>query len=107
MKLFVHDKVNRTKIYLGVIAPTRAELSRLIGSTWFSMNGFQYHVHEVVAESDDNNTTAGAIVGGLIGLLAGPAGVIIGGLLGGALGNESDKSEIAKISRFNNSTING
>ncbi|MEI9918946.1 MAG: hypothetical protein WDO14_09115 [Bacteroidota bacterium] len=105
MKLYVHDKNTKVKSYLDIVAPTRGELARTIGSGWFSLLGNQYHVHEVIAESSENNLTAGAIVGGIIGLIGGPLGVIIGGSLGGALGNESDKGEANKVHRFNSSSI--
>jgi hypothetical protein len=105
MKLFVWDKISGTKIYLNILASTRSELAKIIGSTWFSLHGQQYHVHEVIAETDSNSTVAGALIGGLIGVLGGPIGVLIGGALGGALGNENDKTEIYKVSRFNQSRV--
>lgn len=105
MKLFVRDKISGTKIYLNILASTRSELAHIIGSTWFSLHGQQYHVHEVVAETESNSTAAGAVVGGLIGILGGPVGVLIGGALGGALGNENDKTEAGKVSRFNQSRV--
>lgn len=105
MKLYVHDKESGEKVYLNFVATSRSELATALGSPWFSVMGAIYHVHEVVAESNDNNTTAGAVVGGLIGLLAGPVGVLIGGALGGALGNENDKSETSKVNKFNSSRV--
>ena len=105
MKLFVRDKISNNKIYLNILAATRSELANVIGSPWFSLHGQQYHVHEVVAETDSNSTAAGAVVGGLIGILGGPIGVLIGGALGGALGNESDKTETNSVLRFNQSRI--
>lgn len=105
MKLFVKDKISNTRIPLNILASTRNELANIIGSSWFSLHGQQYHVHEVVAETDSNNTAAGAIVGGLIGMLGGPAGILLGGALGGALGNENDKSESEKVRRFNQSRV--
>lgn len=103
MKLYVHDKAINAKQYLNVVAATRSELAMAMGSPWFSLHGSVYHVHEVLAESDNNNTGAGVIVGGLIGLLGGPLGVLIGGTIGGALGNENDKSEASKVNKFNTS----
>src|SRR5688500_11333935 len=105
MKLYVHDKQTGTKIHLNFAASTRGELAATLGSPWFSMPGAVYHVHEVSAESNDNNTTAGAVVGGLIGLLGGPIGVLIGGVIGGALGNENDKSEAESVRKFNSSRV--
>lgn len=105
MKFYVHDKRSNTKLYLNVAASTRNELASALGSPWFNFQGTLYHVHEVSAESNDNNTTAGALVGGLIGLIGGPVGILIGGAIGGALGNENDKSESAKVNKFNSSRV--
>jgi hypothetical protein len=105
MKLFVHDKKTSSKIHLNFVASTRSELATTLGSPWFSLGGSVYHVHEVSAESNDNSTTAGAVVGGLIGLLGGPIGVLIGGAVGGALGNENDKSETSNVRKFNSSRV--
>ena len=104
MKLYIINRRSDQRIYLNMLASTRGELANLIGSSWFNLDGEQYHVHHVVAESENNNNTAaGAIVGGIIGLLGGPFGVLLGGALGGALGNEGDKSETQKVNYFNNS----
>jgi len=105
MKLFVRDKASNNKIYLNTLASTRSELANVIGSPWFSLHGLQYHVHEVIAESDSNGTATGAVVGGIIGILGGPFGILIGGALGGALGNEGDKSESSNVLRFNQSRV--
>jgi hypothetical protein len=105
MKLYVHEKGANSKQYLNVVASTRSELAMTLGSAWFSLHGGVYHVHEVLAESDNNNTGAGVVVGGLIGLLGGPLGVLIGGTIGGALGNENDKSEASKVNKFNASRV--
>jgi len=103
MKLYISNNISNQKIYLNMLASTREELAYLIGSPWFFMNGEQYHVHNVVAESESNNTVAGAIVGGLIGLVTGSAGILIGAAIGGALGSGGDKSEAEKVKYFNNS----
>ena len=103
MKLYVVNNQNRE--YLNVVAYTRQELANTIGSPWFTFNGNQYHVHQVIATAETNNTAAGAVIGGLIGLLGGPFGVLVGGTLGGALGNGGDTNEAAKVNRFNQSTV--
>ena len=105
MKLYVRDKHSNEKIFLNITASNRRELARVIGNQWFTLNNYEYHVHEVVAESSNNTTVAGTVVGGLIGVLGGPVGVLIGGALGGVLGNESDKSESAIVNRFNQSLV--
>lgn len=106
MRLFVTDKQNRqNRIYLQQVAVNRRELARQIGNAWFVLHGSQYHVHEVLAEADENSTATGAIIGGIIGLIGGPVGILIGGALGGALGNEGDKSERDKVIQFNSSSI--
>ena len=103
MKLYVVN--NGKREYLNVVAFTRQELANAIGSPWFTFNGNQYHVHQVIATAETNNTAAGAVIGGLIGLLGGPFGVLVGGTLGGALGNGGDNNEAAKVNRFNQSTV--
>lgn len=106
MKLYVRNKLNNQgRIYLQVTASTRGDLARVIGSPWFALEGSHYHVHEVLAEAEENNTAAGAVVGGIIGLIGGPIGILIGGAIGGALGNEGDKSEKTKASQFNASSL--
>ncbi|MGV3598239.1 MAG: hypothetical protein ACO1PI_10255 [Bacteroidota bacterium] len=105
MKLFVIDKKSKQKIYIDTLANSRSELARRIGSPWFSLGGFQYHVNEVIAETTDNSTATGAVVGGLLGLLGGPVGVLFGGILGGALGNETDKTDTQNVNLFNNSRV--
>ena len=105
MRLFVKAKGTQEKIYLNVQAATRFELVNLIGSPWFTANGQPYHVNDVDAEVDVNNTASGAIVGGLIGLMAGPLGIIAGGLIGGMLGNAGDKGENQKVINFKNGRV--
>ena len=105
MRIFVRNPTTGLKEYLSSIANSRSELARNIGSPWFTFNGNQYHVHQVIAETDTNNTATGAIIGGVIGLLAGPFGILVGGVLGGALGNENDNTEIGRVNYFNHSTV--
>lgn len=104
MKLYVSNR-NGVREYLNIVASTRQELANMIGSPWFTFNGNQYHVHQVVATTDTNSTAAGAVIGGLIGLLGGPFGILVGGAIGGALGNEGDKTEVNKVGYFNQSRV--
>ena len=103
MRLFVRSGSH--KLYLTIVAPTRSELAQRLGSEWFTMgeHSHTFHVSNVEAEASASNVPAGAVVGGLIGLLAGPLGLLTGSIVGGAIGNNSDRNEIAQIQRFNNS----
>ena len=103
MKLYVVN--NGTREYLNILASTRQDLANAIGSPWFTFNNNQYHVHQVIATTETNNTAVGAVIGGLIGLLGGPFGILVGGALGGALGNTGDTTEAAKVNRFNQSIV--
>lgn len=76
-----------------------------LGSYHFIIHGLSFSVNDVFAESDEGGLTAGAIIGGVIGLIAGPGGAIVGGTLGGLLGNSNDKDERNKVQRFNNSVL--
>lgn len=75
----------------------------LIGASDFIVDNEEYNVNKVVAETDSSNTAAGAILGGVIGLIGGPIGVISGSTIGGIIGNSSDKEDVKKVSIFNNS----
>lgn len=101
MKLYV--TLNNQKVYLNITASTRYELSRKIGYPWFTIQGYRYHVNQVEAESENANTTGGAVVGGLLGLLGGPIGVIAGGVVGGLIGSSNDQNEREKARTFNSS----
>lgn len=101
MKLYINTPNGKTRI--NVVAPTRAALAQRIGSRYFQVGNRYYNVQDVYAEKDAEQTAAGAILGGLLGLIAGPAGVIGGGVLGGLIGNEADVKEKQKIDTFNRS----
>ncbi len=105
MKLFVLNTATGQREFLNVVVASRQELANYIGSPWFNLNGNQYHVHQVIAIPEKNNSTAGAVIGGLIGLLGGPYGALAGGVIGGALGLEGDKSEDQKVNYFNQSSV--
>jgi hypothetical protein len=102
MRLFVNHKGRR--LYLKSQASSRMQFSREIGSHWFSVDGIHYSVNQVQAEPTPGSTVAGALLGGVVGLIAGPIGVISGATLGGIIGNKSDESEQIKVRNFNNSS---
>jgi hypothetical protein len=102
MKLYVISPYNQ-KIYLNLTASSREELYRHLGSRRFQLLGNIYNINQVFAETSDDNTSTGVVVGGLIGILGGPLGIVIGSTLGGLLGNDSDKTENERVIIFNNS----
>jgi len=103
MRLYVKDKFGK-KIPLDISARTRRELANKIGKSFFIGNN-RYYVNNVYAEPDNNDTAAGTIIGGLIGLLGGGIGVLIGGVAGGLIGGIRDNDERDNVSRFNRSRI--
>jgi len=109
MKLYVNSKIvndnnSSKRIYLDVVAKTRHELTKTIGSEWFVLDNQQFHISDVYAEKSDlNNTASSAVIGGIVGALGGPFGIFIGSLIGGAIGNSSDEDEKDKVELFNNS----
>jgi hypothetical protein len=104
MKLYVKD-ANGNKIYIRHIARSRPILAGKLGARTFSVNGRRYTVNDVVAENDGTKTTAGAVIGGLFGLLFGPVGVISGGTIGGLIGSTNDVNDENQAKEFNNSRI--
>lgn len=63
-----------------------------------------YSVSQVYAEKTTlGNTLPVAVMGGLIGLVGGPAGVIAGGTLGGIIGKTVDDKELREVQFFNKS----
>ena len=103
MKLFVNGR--NGKIYLNVEFPNRRALAAHIGSRRFELGGQIFSVEQVQAESVGSDSTAGLILGGLFGLLGGPAGVLFGATIGGVIGNNSDNEDEQKINEFNRSII--
>ena len=49
---------------------------------------------QVFGEAPDNNSAAGAVIGGLIGLLGGPVGVLLGAAIGGLAGAAKDVDNV-------------
>ena len=62
-----------------------------------------YSNRNVFAEAEAGQTTGGAVLGGLVGLLGGPIGLILGGAAGAMLGAANENSEQTKANRFNQS----
>lgn len=103
MKLYVKD--SNGKVYIKETAPNRRILAAKIGSNRFTINGRQFRVADVKAEAEKSGTSTGVVVGGLLGLLAGPIGLIAGGALGGLIGSNNDVQEEEVVSNFNSSTL--
>ena len=104
MKLYVKDP-NKRKIYLKVMAPNRRILAARIGGTIFWVNGQRYTINDVTAEAENSGAPSGIIIGGLIGLLAGPVGAIAGSTIGGLIGNSNDSQESENVKTFNTSQL--
>lgn len=106
MRLFVRSK-NRPdkKIYLKINVNSRQELEGKIGSRYFLIDGIEYSVNDVYAEGVNDSAITGALIGGVIGLLGGPAGVAIGATAGGILGNQNDTKDNFKVKNFNHRKI--
>lgn len=104
MKLFVHGPGNQ-KVYLSVTALSREQLMHQLGSKRFQVMGNIYNINQVFAEVSDDNISAGALVGGLIGILGGGAGILLGSAVGGLIGNESDNIEKERVLLFNSSKV--
>ena len=103
MRLYLQGQCGH-KIYLTSPAQTRAELPG-----WFQLQcphdqqaGY-YANQNVFAEPESGQTAGGAILGGLVGLLAGPIGLILGGAAGASFGAATEKTELARANRFNES----
>jgi hypothetical protein len=69
------------------------------------MNNEDFHINDVLAERDDDNTPLSMVLGGTLGLVGGVFGVIAGGVIGGLLGNSSNESEELKVKSFNKSYL--
>jgi hypothetical protein len=103
MKLFVRNKKSNEPLYINVSVSSRYEFAVKYGSTFRLNDGFTYSIDDIYAESESGNTTAGMIIGGVLGLLAGPVGIVIGASLGGVVGNNNDETDKERVDNFNNS----
>jgi hypothetical protein len=103
VKLYLQGQCGH-KIFLTSPALTRADLP-----AWFHLicphdqQGGYYSTRNVFAEPESGQTAGGAILGGLVGLLAGPIGLILGGTAGASLGAATEKTELARAKHFNES----
>lgn len=102
MKLYIVDNYGK-KVYLNYEALTRRQLARKIKSEVFTLKGIRYSVKQVRAELGSSPTVPGLLIGGVIGLLAGPLGAITGGAVGGLIGKNAENEDIKKVNRFNKS----
>ncbi|GAB4181307.1 MAG: hypothetical protein Tsb002_01150 [Wenzhouxiangellaceae bacterium] len=102
MRLYVVNPETDEKIYLNVMARTRQELAKEIGSDTFTVKKLQFDVNSVMAESSDNMAVSMA-VGGVVGLLAGFPGVALGSLVGALLGKQEKMTDEEKSEIFNRS----
>lgn len=105
MKIYIEDKETKEKIYLNVKANTRSELAKQLGSKRFKAKNKMYYVNQVRAERGSDNTSAGMILGGVLGLFGGPVGMAVGGALGTILGKEQDQKELKEVEEFNRSVL--
>ncbi len=109
MRLFIRGCNHcRRRIYLGIIAPTRNKLADRFGYSFeivcpHCQNYSHHNINEVFAEQGPPATPAGAILGGLVGLIGGPLGMLIGGGLGTLWGANADEEERRRVNRFNRS----
>lgn len=110
MKLFVRrcDTCGQ-KVYLNITAYSRSQLRQRFGGEYFFIicnhcrHRNTYGVSNVFAETENDSAIAGGLIGGILGLIAGPAGMLIGGGLGALVGNNSDDEEKRRVHFFNNS----
>lgn len=109
MKLYIEEKIGSRKtgrnLYLDKVAPTKGELTSLLGSKEFYINGEKYFVSQVKAKQSSENTALGLVLGALIGLAGGAAGVAAGGVIGGLIGKDNDIKEQEKVNKFNGSKL--
>jgi hypothetical protein len=103
VRLYLQGQCSHT-IYLTSPAQTRAELP-----PWFQLQCPQdqtvglYSNHSVFAQADAGQTTGGAFLGGLVGLLGGPLGLILGGAAGAILGAANENNDQVRANKFNES----
>lgn len=107
MRLYVRCGHCGHRTYLNIVVDTRIELETRIGSRYFTMScshcgiSETYSVNDVFAEVGQSSLPAGAILGGLIGLIGGPMGALVGGTVGSIVGASADEEEKKRVRRFN------
>ena len=106
MKLFVNCAACREKIYLTFdnhihdrnnISPSFSVICSNCGTKEIFAN------RSVIAEENGLDAPAGAILGGLIGLVLGPEGGLIGAGLGSLAGANAKENDNKAVRRFNRS----
>jgi len=108
MEIFTNCIYCNVKIKLDTHAINRSQLANEWGEH-FVLSCPNCHQHasylttKVFAENNSKSAPAGAIIGGLIGLIFGPEGAFIGSAIGGAGGLSKDEENRKKVERFNNS----
>jgi anti-sigma factor RsiW len=111
MRLYVDEndaadgKSTGSRIYIQMNAASRRELASAIGAEHFEANGKRYHVRDIKAEEESDNTALSAVVGALIGLMAGMPGVLAGTFLGGLYGSAKTQEERSQAENFNRSEV--
>lgn len=111
MKLFVICRNYREKVYVTFNNPVfeRRDISPSFTIICPKCNSHEFFSNrDVYAEPDapeatSGAITSGAIIGGLIGLLAGPEGAIIGAGIGGMIGAGARERNQNAVRRFNQS----
>lgn len=105
MKLYVVDPATGKKVFIKMVAKNKKALRDKVKSDVLSVQGRQYLVTEVRAESGANEPIVGGVLGGIIGALGGGPGVVIGGLIGGAVAAAQSEKEKKDVEIFNGSEL--
>lgn len=109
MKLFCKCNICHKKMTLDVVTQSRQQLANVRGVSFnaacpYCNNQSHYHVNSIRAESSYQKAAgAGAVIGGVLGILAGPIGIFIGAAAGGLGGGGirlTDKNEVDFFNRY-------
>lgn len=105
MRHYVLCHICRNKIYFATDARRRFELPPQFSLRCAScQNLLDYYNSEVIAEVGELNKEGGAVLGGLLGLIAsGGAAAVLGAILGGLIGESHEKIERDAVREFNGS----
>jgi hypothetical protein len=108
MRLYVNAPGH--KVYLAAYAATRCELAQKLSDRFSVKMGDgwnDYAIEDVYAEPASHLDLALMMIGGLVGLVAGPLGVVFGALAGYLLGINEGVKEKHKVRIFNECHIRG